>query len=300
RFLAGDLSLYRRLENDLLPALALREWDLIVQNLAEIARARHAKYGNTIFHLEPNLKECPGGLRDYHLAQWLALLTSLQSTKAWPRPAGPPFTEPMATANTPSISSPPPAVSFTSATTATTTPSTGTHRTTPPRTASVLKPEVPPTPPTGCAPTIARRVPSTAAPWPCSTRFRPRAAPFTSSSAASALPFPAPISSSSTTISTSPLPLKALTVTPFSASSESSPTTATSSRRKRKTASSITSPYSPCRCPRGPSYGIACAKSSSAPTPRTLCAPCTRSASSSCSSLSFTASTRSSSATPTI
>ena len=75
RFLAGDTALYSRLENDLLPALALRDWDVIVQNLAEIARARHAKYGNTIFHLEPNIKECPGGLRDYHLAQWLALLS---------------------------------------------------------------------------------------------------------------------------------------------------------------------------------------------------------------------------------
>jgi [protein-PII] uridylyltransferase len=88
RFLAGDLTLYRRLENDLLPSLALRDWDVIVQNLAEIARSRHAKYGNTIFHLEPNIKECPGGLRDYHLAQWLALLTTLQETKAWPKPAG--------------------------------------------------------------------------------------------------------------------------------------------------------------------------------------------------------------------
>lgn len=88
RFLAGDLSLYRRLENEVLPSLALRDWDIIVQNLTEIARARHAKYGNTIFHLEPNIKECPGGLRDYHLAQWLALLNSLQQTKAWPRPAG--------------------------------------------------------------------------------------------------------------------------------------------------------------------------------------------------------------------
>ncbi|MGH9587958.1 MAG: DUF294 nucleotidyltransferase-like domain-containing protein, partial [Acidobacteriaceae bacterium] len=88
RFLAGDLSLYRRLENDLLPALALREWDIIVQNLAEIARARHAKFGNTIFHLEPNIKECPGGLRDYHVAQWLTLLNSLHATKAWPKPVG--------------------------------------------------------------------------------------------------------------------------------------------------------------------------------------------------------------------
>jgi [protein-PII] uridylyltransferase len=58
-----------------------------VQNLAEMARARHAKYGNTIFHLEPNIKECPGGLRDYHLAQWLTLLNSLNEHKHWPRPS---------------------------------------------------------------------------------------------------------------------------------------------------------------------------------------------------------------------
>jgi [protein-PII] uridylyltransferase len=86
RFLAGDTAIYKRFESDLLPALALRDWDTIVQNLAEIARARHAKYGNTIFHLEPNIKECPGGLRDYHLAQWLTLLTSLQAEKSWPKP----------------------------------------------------------------------------------------------------------------------------------------------------------------------------------------------------------------------
>jgi [protein-PII] uridylyltransferase len=88
RFLAGDPALYRRLETEILPTLALRDWDTIVQNLTEIARARHAKYGNTIFHLEPNIKECPGGLRDYHLAQWLALLNTLQETKAWPKPSG--------------------------------------------------------------------------------------------------------------------------------------------------------------------------------------------------------------------
>ena len=91
RYLAGDLTLYRRLETDVLPALALRDWDTLVQNITEIARARHAKYGNTIFHLEPNIKECPGGLRDYHLAQWLSLLNSLHETKTWPKPAGTPL-----------------------------------------------------------------------------------------------------------------------------------------------------------------------------------------------------------------
>jgi [protein-PII] uridylyltransferase len=86
RYLCGDYALFKKLENDLLPSLALREWNTIVQNLAEMARARHSKYGNTIFHLEPNIKECPGGLRDYHLSQWLNLLFSLQTQKAWPKP----------------------------------------------------------------------------------------------------------------------------------------------------------------------------------------------------------------------
>ena len=87
RYLSGDYNLYKRLENDLLPSLVLREWNTVIQNLAEMARARHAKYGNTIFHLEPNIKECPGGLRDYHLAQWLTLLFALQAQKAWPKPS---------------------------------------------------------------------------------------------------------------------------------------------------------------------------------------------------------------------
>jgi [protein-PII] uridylyltransferase len=85
RFLIGDSSLYRRFQSELLPTLVLREWATIAQRLAEMARARHAKYGNTIFHLEPNIKECPGGLRDYQLAQWLTLLRHLREQQAWPK-----------------------------------------------------------------------------------------------------------------------------------------------------------------------------------------------------------------------
>jgi [protein-PII] uridylyltransferase len=66
----------------------LSEWNTITQKLGEIARGRHAKFGNTIFHLEPNLKDCPGGLRDYHLAVWFALLFHLKETKEWPRQRG--------------------------------------------------------------------------------------------------------------------------------------------------------------------------------------------------------------------
>jgi [protein-PII] uridylyltransferase len=85
RYLTGSRDLYAKFETELLPSVILREWDTVVQNLAEMARARHAKYGDTIFHVEPNVKECPGGLRDYHLAQWLTLLNSIQELKTWPR-----------------------------------------------------------------------------------------------------------------------------------------------------------------------------------------------------------------------
>ncbi len=85
RFLAGQFPLYQQLHQVTLPGLLLSEWNTVTQKLGELARGRHAKYGNTIFHLEPNLKECPGGLRDYHLAVWFALLFHLRETKEWPR-----------------------------------------------------------------------------------------------------------------------------------------------------------------------------------------------------------------------
>ena len=88
RFLAGHFPLYQQLHQSVFPGLVLSEWNTITQKLGEIARARHAKFGNTIFHLEPNLKDCPGGLRDFSLAVWFALLFHLKETKEWPRHRG--------------------------------------------------------------------------------------------------------------------------------------------------------------------------------------------------------------------
>jgi [protein-PII] uridylyltransferase len=88
RFLAGHFPLYQQIHQTVLPGLVLSEWSTITQKLGEIARARHAKFGNTIFHLEPNLKDCPGGLRDFSLAVWFALLFHLKETKEWPRHRG--------------------------------------------------------------------------------------------------------------------------------------------------------------------------------------------------------------------
>jgi [protein-PII] uridylyltransferase len=84
RFLAGNFPFYQKLHNETFPGVVLSEWNQVAQMLGEIARARHAKYGNTIFHLEPNLKDCPGGLRDFNLAPWFALLFHLKEHKQWP------------------------------------------------------------------------------------------------------------------------------------------------------------------------------------------------------------------------
>ncbi len=165
RFLVGMFPLYQQLHQTILPGLMLSDWNAITQKLGEIARARHAKFGNTIFHLEPNLKECPGGLRDFHLAVWFALLFQLKETKVSGPNSALRFSRArVATPNPHSTSSPLRDVFCTSATAATTTRSTGNRRMKPPPNPSAWKHAAPLTPLTGCAPTIATPAWSIAAP----------------------------------------------------------------------------------------------------------------------------------------
>ena len=70
RFLAGDRALHVRLEERLPEFLRARRESLIGR-LCGLTHQRHARYQNTIYHLEPNVKETPGGLRDLHLLWWL-------------------------------------------------------------------------------------------------------------------------------------------------------------------------------------------------------------------------------------
>jgi len=86
RFVAGDRQLFDRLHDKILPKFFVREGNYIIQQLAEVTRSRHAKYGNTVFHLEPNIKEAPGGLRDYNVAYWMALLAAMDKERTWPDP----------------------------------------------------------------------------------------------------------------------------------------------------------------------------------------------------------------------
>ncbi|MGA8152779.1 MAG: [protein-PII] uridylyltransferase [Terriglobales bacterium] len=84
RFLDGNPELFSRLHDKVIPKLIMRDSQTLVQRLAEITRDRHAKYGETVFHLEPNIKEVPGGLRDYNVACWLALISAMDKLHEWP------------------------------------------------------------------------------------------------------------------------------------------------------------------------------------------------------------------------
>ena len=77
RPLAGDNALTGKLVNVTVPKLLDRERKAITTRLLDLTRDRHARYGNTLFHLEPNIKECPGGLRDENTCGWLSRLSQL-------------------------------------------------------------------------------------------------------------------------------------------------------------------------------------------------------------------------------
>src|ERR1700730_4946016 len=84
RFLTGDRELFVRLHDKVVPKLVSRESKPLLQGLDGVTRERHGKFGDTVFHLEPNLKETPGGLRDCNVASWLALVSAMSKLGDWP------------------------------------------------------------------------------------------------------------------------------------------------------------------------------------------------------------------------
>jgi [protein-PII] uridylyltransferase len=71
RFLAGEAALFERLDTKVLPGSEKQAKPFLLGQLHRLTKERLARYGNTIFHLEPNVKESPGGMRDYQATVWL-------------------------------------------------------------------------------------------------------------------------------------------------------------------------------------------------------------------------------------
>jgi len=70
----GDSEIHAQLSQALAEFYRRHEKRLL-HELAELTRQRHAKFHDTVYHLEPDVKEVPGGIRDIHLLHWFSLLT---------------------------------------------------------------------------------------------------------------------------------------------------------------------------------------------------------------------------------
>ncbi len=72
RYLTGDKALYDSLHKSIRKDLFNRtRTDSFIKDKIEETRQRHAKYGGSVYILEPNVKEGEGGLRDLHTAMWV-------------------------------------------------------------------------------------------------------------------------------------------------------------------------------------------------------------------------------------
>lgn len=71
RLITGPAKLWRALCRESSPTKLWSSRDFFIAKLQEQQR-RYDKFGDTAYQLEPNLKEGPGGLRDFQMIAWIA------------------------------------------------------------------------------------------------------------------------------------------------------------------------------------------------------------------------------------
>src|SRR5215813_4054084 len=71
RFLVGDPATALEFEREIVPRLIQKNRNRFLKILADMKATRHKKFGDTIYQLEPDIKEAPGALRDVHWSGWV-------------------------------------------------------------------------------------------------------------------------------------------------------------------------------------------------------------------------------------
>ena len=70
RLVCGNMEFFESIQNNLDSFLLYSGGDRFIEERIKDMRARHEKYGDVVYLLEPNIKEGKGGLRDLHTALW--------------------------------------------------------------------------------------------------------------------------------------------------------------------------------------------------------------------------------------
>jgi [protein-PII] uridylyltransferase len=71
RLLIGDPAIANEFEYEILRGLIRKHRDRFLNALVDMKSARYKEFGDTIYQLEPDLKDAPGGLRDVHWSGWV-------------------------------------------------------------------------------------------------------------------------------------------------------------------------------------------------------------------------------------
>ena len=71
RHLAGNAATAAEFQKIILPGFIGRNRDAFLRGLIEAKKQRYVRFGDTIFQLEPDMKDAPGGVRDFHWADWI-------------------------------------------------------------------------------------------------------------------------------------------------------------------------------------------------------------------------------------
>jgi [protein-PII] uridylyltransferase len=72
RYLVGSRKLYEQFRKDVYPSIAFRKQRQFVSEKLKEMEKRHLSSGDSIYLLEPHIKEGDGGLRDIHAIFWLS------------------------------------------------------------------------------------------------------------------------------------------------------------------------------------------------------------------------------------
>src|SRR5262249_41327547 len=70
RFLLGEPAIAPIFEYEILRGMIRNHRDRFLRALVDIKNSRYKQFGDTIFQLEPDLKDAPGGLRDADWSGW--------------------------------------------------------------------------------------------------------------------------------------------------------------------------------------------------------------------------------------
>ncbi len=71
RFLGGNAAVFQEFQRKFVRRILKRQTKQFILDKIEERQREYAKFGGTVFLLEPNIKKSKGGLRDVHLVQWI-------------------------------------------------------------------------------------------------------------------------------------------------------------------------------------------------------------------------------------